>query len=220
MFDPADPLIFCRSRIGPAPSLSLVPATGPTGAFNYARPSAVPEPFKPITAEPDIRNYNSATNGPTTTSVLGLGADEFGSANSRIPASAGYPSTAGSETATSRTTGYKPMIEPYKPPGTIGSRPKANNGNPAGRMTVTNYDNDIDEATKASLTSAPGSKWLPAEAEKEELYASAKARVERVQGIAGAALQVRILEIALRSFLTNTIRVGSCSYSATTFCCR
>lgn len=86
------------------------------------------------------------------------------------------------------------MIEPYKPPGTIGSRPKASAGNSAARLTVTNYDNnDIEEATKASLASASatGSKWLPAEAEKQELYATAKARVERVQGAAAGTPQVR-----------------------------
>lgn len=169
--------------------MSLVPANGPTGAFNYARPSAGPEPFKPITAEPDIRNYNTVPNG---NGAGLLGTEEFG--NGRAPPASIAPSTTTNDTSTPRSGGYKPMIEPYKPPGTIGSRPKASAGNSAARLTVTNYDNnDIEEATKASLASASatGSKWLPAEAEKQELYATAKARVERVQGAAAGTPQVR-----------------------------
>ncbi|KAJ6547334.1 hypothetical protein B0H19DRAFT_1165088 [Mycena capillaripes] len=158
-------------RIGPAPSLSLLP-TNPTRRVEDTQPQT-------FAGRDPVVNRTVAANVYSTMPVLppsNLGTvDEFG----------GYTSKPTHKTTNSRSSGDEPGGSTARPG--AGRRPGSADRN---RFTITNAEIPEDPPSQrrpsetAAKPAAARNKWPTAEDEKQRLYEEARAKVERTQGIA------------------------------------
>ncbi|TFK46684.1 hypothetical protein OE88DRAFT_1739297 [Heliocybe sulcata] len=176
-------------RIGPAPSLSL-------GAHNAS--SVVPAQPRTVAAQnsswtlnqqnpqrqDQARPYSTApVNGFGQQNQQSGNADEFGVVQ---PAGMNGNTSAGGRPG----TGYSATGVPQPDAAANARRPRSgSSAHGANRFTIMNAnDQDLQQINAASTYSripnagSPANAWPSAEAEKQRLYESAKAQVERAQG--------------------------------------
>ncbi|KAJ6513901.1 hypothetical protein C8R47DRAFT_1092327 [Mycena vitilis] len=159
-------------RIGPAPSLSLLP-TNPARRVEDTQPQtfAGRDPVVNRTVAANVYN----TMPVSQPSNLGT-VDEFG----------GYTSKPTHRTTNSRSSGEEPAGSTARPG--AARRPGSADRN---RFTITNAEIPEEEPAvqrqaheTAPRNTASRNKWPTAEEEKQRLYEEARAKVERTQGIA------------------------------------
>ncbi|KAG5635000.1 hypothetical protein H0H81_012763 [Sphagnurus paluster] len=179
------------SRIGPTPTLSLLPIS-PT-QHTITRSENPPQ-------RPPI-----ASTLPIARDGHGMGRDSNAGAYNTLPAHAnghklakvdemgGYAYSARQVPQTSISAGSNHLPEDHRPrtsptsPTSFGRRPNSAGGPSANRLTIINAQPDeIPEPEPDTRQRAGGSSsqgpWLSAEDEKKRLYEAARAKVERVQG--------------------------------------
>ncbi|KAF5378344.1 hypothetical protein D9615_008708 [Tricholomella constricta] len=188
-------------RIGPAPTLSLIPISPAHQTITRAEPPPQRPPAAstlPLSKDSYSFGRNSPANAYSTLPTHASG--YHGSPAAKVDELGGYgystrPTHNHSSSAASNTLSDE---FGFRPPGStattgVGRRPGSANAPNANRLTITNAlpsdipqpETDTRERTSSSphdpSTNSRGP-WPSAEDEKQRLYEAARAKVERIQG--------------------------------------
>ncbi|KAJ7046549.1 hypothetical protein C8F04DRAFT_1060888 [Mycena alexandri] len=170
-------------RIGPAPSLSLLPNNPPRRAEDTQAQTFAGRDVVSRTVGPNVYNTMPVLPSAIPDRSTNLGTvDEFG----------GYTPKPTHKTTNSRSSGDEPGGSTARPG--AGRRPGSADRN---RFTITNAEIPEEsvvrrrpvEAAVAAATGGAATRnkvWATAEEEKQRLYEEARINVERTQGIAAA----------------------------------